>query len=186
MRKEIISVLMIPLLLLGGCGEREAKLETGFDSFRQAVTVAERISAGVELTADYGGTAAEYTLRVEYDGQETVMEILEPELIAGVKATAKWGETSISYESVLLAAGELDEEGLTPMSALPVILKAMASGYKELLWWEDDYITARLYAGETSVCTLWLDGDTLSPVAAEISSDGRRVISCRFTDWEIA
>ena len=186
MRKGIVSALMITLLLLPGCGEREARLEKGFDALRQAVTVAENIRFQGSLTADYGETVADYTMAVSYDGQETVVEVLAPELIAGVQASAKRGETAISYQGVQLGAGPLDEEGLTPMSAIPVMIDAMASSYVELLWWDGDYIASRLYVGENSVLTLWLDKETYTPVAGEIASEGRTVITMRIDGWEIS
>ncbi len=186
MRKAVISALMMTLLLLPGCGEREARLEMGFDKLRQTVTAAEQITAKVELTADYGQTVSEYTLALVYDGQRTEVEVLAPELIAGVRAAAQRGETTVAYEDTVLGAGPLDREGLTPMSALPVMMDAMASAYVELLWWESGDIAARLYVGEDSVMTLWIDGDTLAPVAAEIADQGRTVISCAFSEWAAA
>ena len=186
MRKGIISALMMTLLLLPGCGEREARLEKGFGELRSAVTAAESLRFQAELTADYGGTVADYTLDVAYDGQETAVQIVAPELIAGVKATVLRGQTTVSYDGVILGAGPLDNEGLTPVSAIPVMIDAMASSYVELLWWDGDYITARLYVGENSVLTLWLDGKSFVPVAGEIATDGRTVVTCRISGWEIS
>lgn len=179
------AVLMIPLLLLAGCGEREAKLEKGFDDFREALIGAERVTVRAELTADYGGSAASYVLDAACDGTETTVTVVEPALIAGVTAAVKWGETSVVYDGVMLGAGPVDEDGLTPVSAVPSILAAMAGGYVELLWWDGDYIAARTYVSEASRCTVWLEADTLTPVSAEIACDGRRAITCVFTNWEV-
>ena len=148
-------------------------MEKAFDSLRSAVTAAQSITFQVAVAADYGGTAAEYGLAVSYDGQQTEIEILSPELLAGVKATALRGQTSVGYEGVILGAGPLDKEGTTPVSAVPVLLDALASAYVELLWRDGDYAAARLYAGESSVLTVWLDEDTLTPQAAEIAAGGR-------------
>ncbi len=186
MRKGLISVLMIPLLFLAACGDQEAKAERDFAAFRASLANAERITLRAALTADYGGTVQDYVLSAVYDGAETRVTVEEPELIAGVTAAVKRGETSISYDGVLLGAGPLDAEGTTPVSAIPVILMAMTDGYVELLWREGSYLTARLYAGESSACTVWLDEETRTPVSAEISNDGKTVIACRFTAWELA
>ena len=185
MRKRIISALMMTLLLLPGCGGREARLERAFDSLRQAVTAAQSITFQAAMTADYGDTAAEYALAVSYDRAVafTPAMILAPDIIAGVKATALRGETSVSYEGVILGAGPLDKEGTTPVSAVPVMLDALASAYVELLWWDGDYMAARFYVGESSVLTVWLDGDTMLPRAAEIACDGRTVVTMDITDW---
>lgn len=185
MRKYWISVLMIPLLLLAGCGEREARLEEGFSSFRDGLIAATEITVRAEMTADFGETVESYVLDAAYDGRETVVTVVTPTLIAGVTARSRWGETEIEYGDVLIGTGALDSEGLSPVSALPSIFSAMAGGHVELLWWDSDLIAARLYTGEDSRCTVWLDPDTLTPLAAEISSEGRRVISCELKDWNI-
>lgn len=185
MRKGIVSVLMMTLLLLAGCGEREARLERGFTAFREAVTVAESITARVEMTVSSGSTAADYTLDLAYDGQSCELTIAEPELLAGVKAIVSHGEGTVAYGSVRLGAGTIDADGLTPVSALPAMLDAMQSGYLELLWWEGDTIVSRLHIGDTSVMTLWLQPDTLTPIAAEIASDGLTVLRCEFGTWAI-
>lgn len=186
MRKmRLAAVLMIPLLLLPGCGEREARLENGFSAFRESLLAARRVTARAELTADYGGAVEEYVLDVDWDGQETALTVSMPEQIAGVRARAKWGETTLEYGDVILGAGALDEDGLTPVSAVPAVLEAMAGGYVELLWWDGDYIAARLYVTDASRCTVWLEETTLTPVSAEIAAEGRRVITCSFTDWAV-
>ena len=186
MRKFLVSVLMITLLLLSGCGEREKRLESGFETFRDTLTVAESVTARVELTVSSGATAADYAMTVAYDGRRTEMTLLAPEVLAGITAGAEMGQTSVEWGSLRLGAGPLDADGLTPVSAVPAMLEAMESGYVELLWWEEHYIAARLHIGETSVLTLWLEGDTLTPVTAEISSGGLTVMRCEITEWEIA
>ena len=186
MRRAIASALMMTLLLLPGCGEREARAQEGFDSLRAAVTAAGSIRFQAALTADWGDTTAEYTMEVDYDGRQTVQRLLTPDILAGVQATSLRGETSVGYDGVILGAGPLDQEGLAPMSAIPVLLDALASAYVELLWWEGDALAARLYVGEQSVATVWLDGDSFAPVAGEIATGGRTVITCRIENWQIS
>ena len=186
MRKRgILSVLMIPLLLLAGCGERQAGLERSFDRFRESVADAQEITLRASLTADYGQSVEHYVVTASWDGHETELTVEEPALIGGVRVTARWGEAKLSYGDVLLGMGELDADGDTPVSAVPVILDAMAGGHVELLWWDGDYIAARIYTGESSRCTVWLDPDSLVPFHAEIASEGRTVISCELSDWTL-
>ncbi|MBR2717031.1 MAG: hypothetical protein IKD79_04770 [Oscillospiraceae bacterium] len=174
---------MIPLLLLAGCGEREARLNKLFSSLRDAMIAAERLTFTASLTADRGDTVESYSLAAEWDGQRTSLEILAPELIAGVRASVKWGEADVLYEGVMLRAGPLDGEGLTPVSAVPAILAALAGGHVELLWWDGSLPAVRIYTGEDAACTVWLDPETGAPSAAEIASGGRTVISCGISDW---
>ena len=186
MRKRFLSALMMTLLLLPGCGGREARMEKAFESLRSAVTAATNITFRVSMTADRGDTAEQYVLGAAYDGQKTEIEILSPALLAGVKASAKRGETNIAYEGVILGAGPLDKEGTTPVSAIPVMLDALASAYVELLWRDGDFLAARLYVGEGSVLTVWLDKDTMAPQAAEIAADGRTVVTMLISDWQLS
>ncbi len=186
MRKKAVSALMMILLLLPGCGAREARLEENFQTLRKAVTAAGSITFRAALTADYGDSVSEYTMNVSYDGQQTTVELLTPELLAGVKAAALRGETQVAYDGVILGAGPLDGEGLTPVSAIPAMLDAMASGYVELLWRDGDAMAARLYVGENSVLTLWLDETSLAPTAAEIAAEGRTVVTLRIEGWKLS
>ena len=186
MRKRVVSALMMILLLLPGCGEREKRLEEGFQALRDAVTAAQSIRFRAAVTADYGDSAAEYTMNVSYDGSQTTIELLTPEILAGVKAVVTRGESQVSYDGVMLGAGPLDGEGLTPVGVLPALLDALASGYVELLWWDGEIMAARLYVGENSVLTVWLDGQSLAPTAAEIASEGRTVATVHIEGWEIS
>ena len=181
---KILCILTIPLLL-AGCGEREARLESCFERFRRGVIDAEKITLRASITADSGETVEHYVVDAAWDGSTTSLEVVAPALIAGVGVTARRGETELSYGDVMIGAGPLNEDGITPVSAVPVILEAMAGGYAELLWWDADSAAARLYAGEASRCTVWLDAETLTPTHAEISSDGRTIISCELSDWTV-
>ena len=184
MRKFIVSVPMICLMLLCACSARQGKLESEFESFRRQLLDAAEVNAEADLTVTAGSTEARYVLDVTWDGSETVMEIREPELIAGVKAIARWGEGSIAYEGVMLGAGPIDGAGHTPVSAVPAILDAMAGGYTELLWQEGDRLAARLYVEEDVRCTVWIEPESLTPLAAELSEDGTVFLTCAFPRWQ--
>jgi outer membrane lipoprotein-sorting protein len=186
MRKAVISALMIPLLLLAGCGKQEAKLKAGLESFRQSITDAQSITAQTELTADWGESTQSYTLDMTCTPGAMRLEILAPELIAGIKATVTDDGAQVEYDGVMLSVPPVSEDGLTPVSALPAVLKAARDGYSEQTWWEDGYIAARFYVSENSSATVWINPETLALKWAEISTDGRTVISCTFSAWEIS
>lgn len=181
MRKGFVSALMMTLLLLTGCARREAKLENEFAAFRTQVQSAQNIQAQAQLSCDSGEVVSQYGLSLSYDGSRVRVTVTEPELIAGVSAVVENGEGRLEYEGVMLGVGEL--AGLTPVSALPEMLSAMAYGYKELLWREDDYLTARLWLDDERVMTLWLAEGV--PVCAEIAAGGRTLMTCRFDGWSM-
>lgn len=182
MRKKLFSALMISLLLLSGCGRRQAKLESDLAAFRAGVRAAENVSFSLSLHCDDGDAVSDYTLRVARSADGCRVTVVEPELLAGVTATVDATGTELGCEGVTLGVGTI--AGLTPVTAGAAMLKAMSYGYEELAWREDDYIVARLWLDSDAVMTLWLDKNAV-PVCAEISEDGATVMSAAFSGWEI-
>ncbi len=182
MRRSTLSALMMTLLLLTGCGRRQARLEGDFTQFRESLRAAEHIACELTLHCDDGGTVTDYTLRVEQEAARCRVTVEQPSLIAGVTATVGASGTELGCEGVSLGVGTI--AGLSPVTAPPAMLKAMRYGYEELLWREDDYLAARLWLDDGAVMTLWLDPDG-TPVCAEISEDGSTVMSAAFSAWEL-
>lgn len=182
MRKRLFSALMISLLLLSGCGRRQAKLQSDFAAFRESVRTAENAAFELALRCDDGGTVTDYTLRLVRSADGCRVTVVEPTLLAGVTATVSASGTELGCEGVSLGVGTI--AGLTPITAGAAMLKAIGYGYEELLWREDDYTVARLWLDSGAVMTLWLDKNAV-PVCAEISEDGAVVMSAAFSGWEL-
>lgn len=183
MRGRFVCVLMIPLLLLCGCGVRKASPEDVFSAFREELLSAGSSSFRAELRSETEGSTASYTLDAFSDGETTTVTIREPELLAGITASMRAEQTDVSYEGLMLGVGALDASGTTPVSAVPAILKAMEEGYSELYWEDGDLCAARFYVSEICTCTVWLEPESLVPSAAEIATDGRTILTCRISDW---
>lgn len=182
MRKRVFSALMILLLLLAGCGRRQAELESEFAAFRDAVRSAETVSFELKLHCSDGQTVEEYTLRVSQQSDRCRVTVIEPALLSGVTVAVGSSGAELGYEGVSLGVGSF--ASLTPASAAPAMVKAMRYGYEELLWREDDYTVARLWLEDGAVMTLWLNADAV-PVCAEISEDGAVEMSAVFSGWEL-
>lgn len=182
MRKRLFSALMISLLLLAGCGRRQAKLEKEMADFRESVRTAENAAFELALHCADGETVADYTLRVERGDGRCLVTVLQPQLLAGVTAEVDATGTELGCEGVSLGVGTI--AGLTPVTAGPAMLRAMSYGYEELLWREDDRAVARLWLDDGAVMTLWLDKDSV-PECAELAQDGVTVMSAAFSGWEL-
>lgn len=182
MRKAFVSALMMTLLLLTGCGRREAgRLESEFAAFREALRAAGTLEAELSMQWDDGSSLSQYGLHLDYDGEALAMTLTEPELIAGIRAVLDREGARIEYEGVMLGVGEMG--GFSPVSCVPAMLDAMAYGYNELLWREDGYLAARLWLDDDNILTLWLqDGE---PLCAEIASGGMTVMTCHFSLWQM-
>lgn len=181
MRKIWISALMMTLALLTGCAGRANRLEQDFSVFREQLRSAEALECAVSLCWNSGESLSEYGLELSAGDDSCRVTVTEPELIAGISAVIGEEGAALEYESVMLGVGEL--AGLTPVSALPELLRSMAYGYAELFWREDDYLAVRLWMDEEAVAELWLlDG---RPVCAEIAADGVTLATCSFENWTI-
>lgn len=180
MKRTAICLPLAIILLLTGCGsdekQRAAELE-------ERVCAAEEISFTAQLRAEYEDKTARFKLACSYSGSQCLVEILEPEAVAGIKARTADGESELLYDGVILDIGSLDARGLCPMSALPLLLEAMKGAYTELAWYEDDMLCMRLVPDDDYTVTLFADGQTLVPKSAEIVYRERVVAFIEISDW---
>ena len=191
MRRTALFALMISFALLWGCGhgtaaEDEARIET----LRTEIGAAETVSFTAELLADGGKSAESYSLRCTRTAEEMCMDLLSPELIAGVTARLRDGEATLHFDGLSLEAGTVDSSNLTPIAAPAAILEALERGVVSQLRREEqedggEVVAFRVMRSETEDVDFWLDGETLTPLYAEIVSDGRMVISCGISDWSM-
>ena len=183
MKRVILPVLMITLLL-AACGG--AAVEEQVEARRDALGAAEQISFTAEVTADLGSEVFESTLACTATPEGVTMEVISPELVAGVTATAGAGETALEYGSVQLLVGAIDAPG--PFSALPLLCEALRSGHVIRAWSEDGLVAAEFYAGDERGLTVWFTGDGLTPAHAELysgSADGRALVRCEIRDFVV-
>ena len=160
--------------LLSGCGANESAARR----FREKVASASEIDITADVSADYGGRVVRYRLRyTESDGQGSV-EVLEPELIAGIKARVSDRTASLEFDGVILESGKLDIDGLTPVSALPAIVNSMRTGHIAATGRERDLLILDITVSENSRQQLRLDAETLTPIRAEIRSGDVMYVFC--------
>ena len=193
--KRLCAPMMTLCLLLAACGggsggrgDEELALDIRAEYLGMATC-----AATAEITADYGQRVYVFTLELQYTkGGETVLTVTAPEDIAGVTARLKDGAATLEYDGASLETGELDGQGLSPVSALPALLNAVQTGFIAEVGREDLDETATLRiccrdpeqapgAGEETA--VWFDLETHGLVQGEISVDGARVILCRFTQF---
>lgn len=182
MKRKISALLMITALLLCGCGENE---ELAFESFRKELAGAEELCFTADVQAEYEDKTAAFKLEFSMKGDEYAVKILEPEIVAGISAHIKSGETHLEYDGVILDIGDLNDRGLCPMSALPYLADAMKDAYAEMAWTEDELLTVRLVPADDMSVTLWINEDN-EPVNAEISYKEKTVVFIEIDNWEIS
>lgn len=190
MRKCLVCVLMTTLLL-AGCGQGG-----GNEAEELALTIrGEHLAmngcaARAAVTADYGQRVYRYEMAVSVTGEETLLTLSAPETVAGLTARITGEENLLEFDGVSVETGPLDDNGLTPVSAVPALLEAAKTGYITACALEEDGTVLRVDCGDPAgspgtgaETALWFDVSTHALTRGEISSDGFRVILCEFSDF---
>lgn len=190
MRRLLLCVPMM-ILLLAGCGPAEtSEGEELALQIRGEYLEETPWTATAAITADYGQRVYQYELAAAWDGAETTLTLTAPETVAGMTARAAGGESFLEYDGTVLETGPLNGDGLTPVSAIPVLLETVRSGYITGITHDEEAGTLRVDCGDPeekpgtgTEVSLWFDVDSHALVRGEISLDGFRVIQCEFTDF---
>jgi hypothetical protein len=181
---------MIPLFLLSACGAGSSEgeqLACAIQQEYQAMTVC---TAQVSVTADYGQRVYQYQMMAQVDGDETTLTLTAPDTVSGMTAHVKREDSQLEYDGIWMETGPLNEDGLTPVSAVPALLEAAGSGYIRAWSLEEDTGLLRLDCGDPEgkpgsgvETSLWFDPQTHDWVQGEVYRDGFRVILCQVTQF---
>ena len=190
MRKCVVCVLMTTLLL-AGCGKAGvSEAEELALTVRGEYLAMESCAARAAVTADYGQRVYQYEMAVSVNGEETTLTLSAPETVAGLTARLTGEENLLEFDGVSVETGPLDDDGLTPVSALPALLEAARSGYMTACALEEDGALLRIDCGDPegtpgagTETALWFDASTHALTRGEISVDGFRAILCEFSEF---
>lgn len=194
-RSGLICVLMMTLLLCacGVAGGESGPQEQAL-AIRGEYLEAAGCTARLDVTADYGQRVYSYTVDAVVTGADTVITVAAPEEVAGVIARLSDAGGWLEYDGAVLETGPLDENGLTPLSAVPVLLESTRSGFMDSCTAEQlgERDTVRVLcrdpevpAGQGREITLWFDTQSHVLVRGEIAVDGFRVILCEFSQFDL-
>ncbi len=183
MLKRII--ILICVVLLAGCAPKTVKeaSEQITEQFRN-VTVC---TMDAEISADFGDRVSVFTVRYTQTAAETgTITILTPSEIAGITAQFAEGSSAVTFDDVTLETGKLAGTALTPIDAIPTMMRTWADGLLsettlETLEGAKCYRLTYEIPDSNILQNAWFAVDTLVPVFAETLVDGQRVISCKFS-----
>lgn len=179
MRRLAFLVLAISLVLCGCSDARRG--EEMMTEFSERISLAGSITLEAEISADVGGKDFDFTVLYTKNAQEERVEILSPESIAGVAAVIGQDGASLHYEDLVLAIGSITQSGVSPMSALPLALGAIAEGsfleVRKESDGETEMTAAEFFLSETQSVTLYLDADTM-PKYITLSENGAVIAEC--------
>ena len=172
MKKASLALLLCVCLLLGGCANKN---EARFREFSAALRERSDLELTAEVRAEYDDQSCSFTLRCVEDGEGgCTVEVLEPELIRGVKARMSAGGTKLVYEDVSVDTGGGDA-ALSPMGALPLLLRALRDGALDSAWTEKGCCAVSLRPEDSVELTVLFDED-MKPDYAEVVKDGKGIL----------
>ena len=123
MKRTYLPLLLGAALLLSGCGSRD---EARFDAFAEELRSRGDVVMTAEVRAEQEDNTCTFTLRyAESTDGGCIVEVVEPELIRGVKARMNADGTKLVYDSVAVDTGDDGGTGLSPMGALPLLVRAL-------------------------------------------------------------
>ena len=183
LRRALLLVLTITAaLVFSACGA-ERVTENAAQRVRREFSEAESVVMNVKMTADYGEKVYDFALRFSGTDEACRIELTYPEELRGLEAvTDETGERLI-FEGAAFETGGLFGDDVTPVAALPLMIKTWKTGYasersRETL--DGKSADALSYDLESGKIKTWFDFDTLLPIKAEISENGRVVLTAVF------
>lgn len=181
MKKLYLPLLLCFTLLLTGCGNSSARSDV--EKFSASLNELDELNFTSRIRAEYDDRSAEFTLDYTEDADGCRVTVTSPEIIKGVSARISTGETALEYDGVALDTGLLDDFGLSPMSALPILVDAMRTGYLDSAWEEDEELVAIFIPSDELSVEVRFDRYTKLPVSAELASGGRVRVFAEISGW---
>ncbi len=193
MRKLMACVLTMTLLLTG-CGTSDQDSPENHAALIRAEYLnLSGWSSTVDLSAAYGEQVFDFTLEAVWSREgDTVITVTEPDLIAGITARIREGETILEYDGAGLSIGMLDLSGLTPVTAIPGLMACITTGYMARCSWSGEGEARELVIlcrdpnaapQEGAEFTLIFDPATHAMKRAEVSVNGELRLTAAFTDF---
>lgn len=180
MKRLCLCLLCLALLLSGCGGSREAERR---EQWAGELSARPELSFEAAIRAEYADRTVEYRLAFEEDEEGCTLRVLEPEEIAGVGVRLQPDGAQLRFDGISLDAGPLDRYGLSPVSALPALTRALREGHLESAWQDGSETVWELSSDGELRVQVWLD-DELRPLRAELISEGRVAVFVEIEDWE--
>ncbi len=211
MRKPGFAVLLpLCLLLLSGCGSAHQARQTA-GQIAALYASARGIDARVAMTVNRGSLENDFILEWQYSaadagaatasaGQSRIT-VAAPQSVAGIRVEATADGNTLYYDGAVLTlsadgalAGAFDGPAApSPLSALPLIFAQWREGgYSACSMEALDGVSAvaltyRETRGEAVLeQRVWFDAERLTPLFAELSWSGRRLVTCRFETFTLS
>ena len=145
----------------------------------------EGLSFDAALRSEYDDKMVDFSVRYVSDAEGCSVTVTKPDLISGISAHVRKGESELRFDDMILDTGELTDFGLTPMSALPMLIDGVKEGFTDSVWEENGEIAAHIEATDELSLQLRLDKYSLTPLSAELISGEKVKVFVNITNWNM-
>ena len=175
---NVLLCLLGLMTVLSGCGGENRELQAALE-FRENLLKAQQCSFLAEVTADYGDSLTEFTMECRGDNKgDLEFEIRKPEVISGILGNVSDSGGAVRFEEEAIYFPLMTDDLLTPACAPWIFLKTLRSGCISAVCREEDLLHLTVddsYSEDALRLDIWLREN--APVRADISHDGRRILS---------
>lgn len=191
--KRLVPLMIIPCVLFAGCvgSRRDADVDrTGITEYYKALG---GMKMQVSIAADFPERISKYRVRYTYNRDaESCIELIEPKDVSGIKIRISEDLSRLEYDGARLETGKLSQSGITPMSALPLMMREWSLGNaSQFEEGKHDGADAMLMVysseinGEAVEYRTWFDRQSYYPLYAEVFADGRCMVRCEFETVDV-
>ncbi|MBQ7801545.1 MAG: hypothetical protein IJ375_04405 [Oscillospiraceae bacterium] len=185
MKKVLAALLCVALLT--GCTGKRGEIDRAM-GLRAKLLGSLGYSFDAAVTADYGDKLYSFAMSCTGDNDGNVsFTVTEPETIAGITGSVSAGGGKLTFDDTALSFELLADGQVTPVSGPWILVKTLLGGYLTDCVVEEELLHLEIddsYEEDALHLDIWLDGEDL-PVRAEISYDGRRIVTMEVTNFII-
>lgn len=172
MKRIVLIFLCVQCISLSGC-------RTSLDVSK---AVAEKYQMSIQATVQISaiaGVSCDYKLECMTDANASTIEIIQPDSLAGIKATIESTSCRIQYEDIMIDSLMLPVPGMTPVDCFDQTIYSLRQEIPTQYSYEKRNETECLcltYESEESgyvlIRTVWLNEDTMELLEGEYYLDG--------------
>ena len=181
MKRLYLPLMLVLCVLMSSCAK--SSLEDKVNGFVGTLNTAKELTFTAKVRTEYDTKTVAFELDYTADSEGCTVTVVEPKLIQGIRAHIAAGETELQFDDLILDTGELDSFGLSPMSALPLLIDALKNGVCDSVWEENGEIAAHMTASDTLSAQIRFDKYTMTPTCAELISEGTVKVFVNFERW---
>lgn len=170
-----------------GCGQNREPAQEALD-LRTSLISAGGCSFVADIRADFPDRAYDFSVSCEYTaGENARIEVLQPEEIAGIKATVSGSGAAVEFDGMALDFGTMANGRVSAMEAAWLLCSCWHNGYissagKDGELCRTTYLDG--YDDDELVVDTWLDSEGI-PVHSEIVYDGVRCLTLDISQFQL-